>query len=229
MQTYNIQQNTVLDIRKTFINLYNTQTFTLNKNKTGSKTIEIIGASFYANEDTIFGDINYEWVKREIAWYHTHSLNVNDIPGGPPAIWKQVSSISGNINSNYGNLVFSDDNYSQFDKCALQLEDDCSSRRAIMIYTRPSIQNEYCTDGMSDFICTNTVQYFIRDDTLITYVCMRSCDAVFGYKNDLQWQKEVREILLTRLKISYPLLQNGPIIWNCGSLHVYEKHFHLVK
>ncbi len=79
---------------------------------------------------------------------------------------------------------------------------------------------------MSDFICTNNVQYFIRDNYLITSVYMRSNDAVFGYNNDLAWQTHIRNKLLDDLDCIYGA---GPIYWNVGSLHVYERHFKFLE
>ena len=155
--------------------------------KTGCKTIEIINAVFEADEDFILRPPNQEYIKREIAWYESQSLNVSDIPGETPAIWKAVSDKNGKINSNYGYLVHSEENYSQYLSVLAELGDNPESRRANMIYTRPAIQMEAFSNGMSDFICTNNVQYFIRDGKLITSVYMRSNDAVFGYNNDLAW------------------------------------------
>jgi thymidylate synthase len=220
----------VSDIRKSFAGLLKTKDFTVNGNKTGSTTIEIIGAKFIADEPTIFGEINLEYIKREEEWYLSMSRNVNDIPGGPPKIWQMVATPDGRINSNYGWCIFSEENNYQFSNCVETLVNDPSSRRAIMIYTRPSIQVEYNTDGMSDFICTNTVQYFIRNNQLITLVSMRSNDAWAGYRNDFAWQKHVSEMLLIALK-SRCLgdLTLGPIIWDAASLHIYERQFHLVE
>ena len=45
----------------------------------GSRTIEIVGSMFIADEDAIFGEVNWDYVKREEAWYESQSLNVNDI------------------------------------------------------------------------------------------------------------------------------------------------------
>lgn len=222
-------EENISTVRNLFVELLRTKNFTENKNKTGSKTIELINASFIADEDTIFGDLNEEYVERESQWYHSQSLNVNDIPGGAPKIWQMVSTPEkGEINSNYGWCIFSDANFNQFDKCAEQLEADDQSRRAIMIYTRPSIQNEYNRDGMSDFICTNTVQYFIRDVQLIACVHMRSNDGWAGFRNDLAWQQEVQHMLHERLVQTYPTLEIGPIVWNAGSIHIYERQFYLV-
>ena len=147
---------------------------------------------------------------------------MQDIPGETPAIWKQVASNLGVINSNYGYLIWSSDNHSQYDNVLRELNQNPDSRRANMIYTRPMIWSDYNVDGMSDFICTNNVQYFIRDNQLITSVYMRSNDAVFGYNNDYAWQVHVRDKLLEDLVTIY---EPGPIYWNVGSLHVYERHF----
>ena len=68
-----------------------------------------------------------------------------------------------------------------------------------MIYTRPMIWLDAWKNGMNDFICTNNVQYFIRDNKLVTCVYMRSNDAVFGYNNDFAWQKYVRDKLIDDL------------------------------
>ena len=76
---------------------------------------------------------------------------------------------------------------------------------------------------MSDFICTDSVQYFIRDGKLIAVVRMRSNDVVFGYKNDKAWEDYVHAQLASDLGVSV-----GSMIWHAGSLHVYEKHLNLV-
>ena len=198
--------------------------------KSGVKTIEIINAAFEADEDHIVRPPNTEYIKREIEWYESQSLYVKDIPGETPAIWKAVADKNGKINSNYGYLIHSEENYSQYLSVLAELSDNPDSRRANMIYTRPSIQMDAVFYGMSDFICTNNVQYFIRDGKLITSVYMRSNDAVFGYNNDLAWQKYVRDCLINDLETdTHKRYLPGPIYWNVGSLHVYERHFKFLE
>lgn len=192
--------------------------------KTGVKTIEMIGAQFVADEPAIFGTVDEDYVKRELEWYRSRSRNINDIPGGPPKIWQQVADKDGNINSNYGWCIWSRENYEQYNHCYEELKNNKNSRRGIMIYTRPEMQWEYNIDGMSDFMCTNTVQYLIRNGELYALVNMRSNDVVYGYKNDYAWQAYVQQSLAADLGCEV-----GPIIWNVGSLHVYERHFGLVK
>ena len=200
------------------------------EDKSGCKTLEIIGASFPADEDSVLGTPNKDYIKRELEWYESQSLFVQDIPGDTPKIWKECASNLGVINSNYGYLIFSEDNVSQYQNVLQELGENPNSRRAIMIYTRPQIWLDYYIDGMSDFICTNSVQYFIRNGELWVDVCMRSNDIVFGYNNDLAWQKYVQEKLIDDLETDTGTRYGkGEILWHVGSFHLYERHFPLLE
>ena len=98
-----------------------------------------------------------------------------------------------------------------------------------MIYTRPFMWYDYNLNGRSDFMCTNDVQYLIRDGAVHAVVQMRSNDAVFGYKNDRAWQQHVLERLTAELSTaSGNSYRVGHLYWNVGSLHVYSRHYHLV-
>lgn len=222
----------VEDIRQEFIRKYKQNEIVRNETGSisGSDTIEIVGASFIADEPTIFGTLDKDYASREIEWYESQSLNVNDIPYGPPKIWKAVASKDGLINSNYGYLIFSESNYLQFENCLAQLVSSPGTRRATMVYTRPSIHYDYNKDGMMDFICTNTVQYLIRDNKLDVVCSLRSNDSIFGYKNDRHWQKYVQENLCNRYNaIASTPIQLGTLYWQAASLHVYERQFHLIE
>lgn len=208
-------------IRDLFATAIETGDFVIDK--TGSRTIEIIGACFKADENHIFGDINQDYIERELAWYKSKSLFVEDIPGDTPAIWKQVADSFGSINSNYGFLIWSDTNGNQYQNVLKELRNNPNSRRAVMIYTRPSMHFDYNKNGMSDFICTNAVNYTIRKGRLHAVVQMRSNDAIFGMRNDYAWQKYVQEQLASDLGVEV-----GIISWQVSSLHVYERHFYLV-
>ena len=71
--------------------------------------------------------------------------------------------------------------------------------------------------------------YYIRDNMLHATVQMRSNDVVFGYKNDYAWQKVVQERLLEDLYYNGIQLELGYLYWQVQNLHVYERHFDLVK
>ena len=213
----------VEDIRNHFIDELMDSNFVTDK--TGVKTIEMIGATFEADEPTIFGDVNDDYIQRELEWYESMSLYVDDIPGITPAIWQQVADRAGKINSNYGWAIYHKDNGLQYVRVFNELLHLPNSRRAVMIYTRPTMWEDYNRDGMSDFMCTNTVQYMIRNEQLVAIVQMRSNDVIFGYRNDYAWQKHVADTLTADLGLT----KEPKIIWHVGSLHVYERHFDKVK
>ena len=215
----------VSDIRQFFIDELNDGAFTVDRS--GQKTIELVGASFLADEPAIFGTVNQDYVDAELRWYESESTNIYDIyedEKDPPQAWQYSANRHGEINSNYGYLIWNNRFHCQYERALEELEDNPDSRRAIMIYNRPDIWMEYNNNGKNDFICTNAVTYYIRNDELQAVVQMRSNDVVFGYKNDYAWQQYVLESLANDLSI-----QPGFITWQVQNLHVYERHFHLVK
>jgi len=220
----------VKDIRKELVEKYLNNDIVIDK--TGSKIVEVLGQSFFADEEAIIGKVSKAYVKKELEWYRSTSLNVWDMPN-PPKIWQQISDKDGYINSNYGWVIYHEDNGYQYKNVLRTLRKHRDSRRAVMIYNRPSMQEEYNKNGMSDFMCTNAVNYFLREDPLVglqswAVVQMRSNDAVFGYKNDLYWQNHVLTELTNDLQDDYPVTVGG-ILWNAASLHVYERHFDLLQ
>ena len=226
-----MQLTTVSDIRKHFIGELNDGAFTTDK--TGQNTIELLGASFIADEPAIFGSPNQEYIDREIDWYCSGSTNINDIYAGEraaPEAWKYAANKHGEINSNYGRLIFDDIYYRQYENVLEELADsNDTTRRATMVYNRPSIWAEYQDAGKNDFICTNAVTYYIRNGELQAVVQMRSNDVVFGYKNDYAWQRYVMGLICQDLSGGRNTLKPGFLIWQVQNLHVYERHFHLVK
>ena len=215
---------TIEAVRDFFIHELHNENFTIDR--TGAKTIEMIGASFIADEVAIFGKPNDDYIDAEIEWYDSQSTNINDIPYGnePPKAWQYSANEHGEINSNYGHLIWSEKYYNQFEQVINELEENPDSRRASMIYTRPSIWKEYNENGKNDFICTNSVTYYDRDSKLHAVVQMRSNDVIFGYRNDYAWQQYVLHQLAWELH-----MDAGDMHWQVQNLHVYERHFDLVK
>jgi len=213
----------VSDVRRTFVHL-------AQESKDPNEMLEIVNASFIADEETIFGEPNHDWHAREYAWYKSQSLSVKDIPPPIPAIWQSVASTKGEINSNYGWCIYSKENGEQYNKAISALVEDPLSRQALMIYTRPTMHEDSKRDGMRDFMCTNTVQLLLRNGALHYIVNMRSNDAVFGYKGDSAWHRKVHWLaandLMDKLGVRVKL---GELIWNAGSLHIYPRHRDLIK
>lgn len=225
-----MKNNTAQEVRLEFARLLREGKFTsINREASmtalvGNRTIEIVGASLIASDEALFGKVDWDYIHREEKWYDSMSLKVDDIPGGAPQVWKAVASkTDGTINSNYGWTTYSEENGSQYTKVLAELKKNPESRRAVVIYTRPSMWEDYNKDGRSDFMCTNAVQYLVRDGAVHACVQMRSNDAILGYKNDRAWQQTVLERLAKDLN-----LPAGNLYWSAGSLHVYERHFYLV-
>lgn len=232
-------QNTK-DIFYTFLNKFNKNEFrTIGNEVQQSKTLEIQNAHFEVDKPWIVRAPNYDYYTREKQWYISQSLNVNDIPGETPKMWKACATLDGFINSNYGWCIYSKENDNQFDNCRQHLLDDPHTREAIMIYNRPSMQQDYNKDGMHDFMCCQNVQYFINEkddktDVVDCIVNFRSSDAIFGFNNDALWEYDVLADLVKSLQNDYLAKYNksidvGKMFWNAGSLHIYERHFSILS
>lgn len=190
--------------------------------RSGQKTLEILGASFVADEPAIVGQPNMDYIRKELAWYATQSLNINDMPD-PPEQWRRTAGKHGEINSNYGYLLYHESNGAQYHHVYDELSRNPDSRRACAIYTRPTMWQDYQRGGCNDFICTNAVTYYVRDGKVHAVVQMRSNDAVYGYKNDRAWQQTVLFRLARDLGMSA-----GTLHWQVQNLHIYERHFTLL-
>lgn len=221
------------DIKNEFINLYKEGKFRIIRGNV--KTIEIQDAHFEVDKPYIIREPNYDYAKREIEWYESQSLNVYDIKGKVPQMWINCASKLGYINSNYGWMIFSSDNYNQYEHCLNKLIEDPFTREACMIYNRPSMHIDFNKNGMHDFCCTYSVQVFLNEVNENTYslkyiVYMRSNDAVFGFNNDALWHQYVQNKLAQDLKEKLNkdiVLEN--IIWHTSSLHIYERHFKYIE
>lgn len=204
------------DIRDIFLDKFKKSDF----NESG--LLEIVGASFIADEESIFGTPNIDYIEKEIRWYNSKSRNVYDMHN-PPKIWKDIADKDGNINSNYGWCIFSSDNHRQYNRVLEHLNNNPHTRQATMIYNRPTMHDDSISNGMRDFMCTNAVNYELRDGRLSCVVQMRSNDCVFGYKNDYAWQLYILKKLANSLNV-----QIGDIHWQVASLHIYPRHFELI-
>lgn len=211
----------VADVRQYFIDIHaeDQERFT-----PGNGTIELLGTSFMADEPAIFGEPNEDYIAREIAWYESQVPNIAAMKPPVPKIWQDVSGDDGQVNSQYGYLLYHRDNGMQYAMVRQTLIDNPASRQAVAIYTRPNIHSSNHHFGMKDFICTNAVNYFIRHGLLHAVVQMRSNDVVFGYRNDYAWQLHVMKKLADDLNVGV-----GTMIWQAASLHIYERHWHLLE
>jgi len=204
--------------------------------KTGVKTVEILGLRMEldpTHKFLNFSDIRKspkKYIQHEIEWYDSQDLSVKEIEKHAK-MWSGLCTKDDKkeINSNYGYLVYSNENGNQYDNVLKELSRNQDSRRALMIYNRPSMHTDYHRDGMSDFVCTLGQQFFIRDNKLVSLVEMRSSDMIYGFFSDFPWFSTIQERLLVDLKKVHPQLTIGKLIWISNSGHVYEQHFDTIK
>lgn len=218
----------------------------LNSQKPVNGTKELIHQVFVADKNYIVRKPKQPYQKNELEWFITQSRNVEDlksIAGFIPKIWEDIAEVDGTVNSNYGWCCLSKENGNQFWNAMKHLELDEHSRRAIMIYNRPTMHTDWIAnrgnynlkwqhktpdaykDLHGDFMCCQNNHFLIRDNKLEMTVHMRSLDAVFGYNADYIWFDWIFNKAVQYLKKTYPELKRGDMVIYADSVHVYERHF----
>lgn len=198
-----------------------------------TKMVEVLNANMVLDPNDKIIKLNgrqtpEKYVEQELEWYDSQDLSVNEI-GKHASLWLKICSTDGMINSNYGYLIYSNENHNQYNNALLQLKDSKHSRRAIMIYNRPSIHTDSVKLGMSDFICTLAQHFFIRDNKLHSVVNMRSNDAIYGFFNDFYWFATVQQRFLQDVNKYYKEVEMGSLYYSANSFHVYERHFEMLN
>lgn len=226
-------------------------------NENGTK--ELLHTVFLADKNYIVRKPKEPYQTNELEWFISQSRNVEDLKsfaGFIPKIWNDIADVEGIINSNYGWCCLSKENGSQFYNAMKHLEKDKNSRRAIMIYNRPSMHNDWSVGRISksydkpkvvknyswhyligkeykelrgDFMCCQNNHFIIRDNKLIMTVHMRSLDAVYGYNADYIWFDWIFNKAVQYLKKTYPELERGEMVIYADSVHVYERHYEDLK
>lgn len=162
--------------------------------------------------------------------------------------WNTIRNSDGSLNSNYGhyffkrmidvlpvdesvkNVTYDCYNISQFEYIVTTLLNDTDSRQAVV-----NINNIYHkANKTKDFPCTTAMQFFIRDNKLRMTVTMRSTDLVLGFCNDIfqftMFQSVVlNEINKNCIKLNKQPIEMGVFTLFTSSLHVYERHFDMMK
>jgi len=165
--------------------------------------------------------LNIKYIIAELAWYLRGNLFLDGIDHYAK-FWGDICDKNGTINSNYGYYIFKE---GQFNRIIDKLKEDMYTRQAIIIINRPDVLFK----NTKDQICTTSLHFLIRDDKLHLIVNMRSNDLIFGLCNDLPFFTILQEFILNIMIDFYPQLKMGNYFHNDGSLHVYERHFDLVK
>jgi thymidylate synthase len=168
-----------------------------------------------------------KYIGAELLWYFTGRNDVDFIERFAK-FWRNIENGDGTVNSAYGNLIFKEINehdYTQWEWAYNSLINDKDSRQAIMHFNQPKHQ----VDSNKDFVCTLTGIFQIRNNKLNFTIDMRSNDLILGTPTDIAFFCLLQQQMLKLLQPAYPELELGTYTHIVHSIHVYERHFKLVK
>lgn len=201
--------------------------------RTGNKVL--YGASWIADNNSMIGKRNEDWVRRELAWFTAGSNNLNDMEPPVPKAFQQCGNDEGEVNSAYGHILFDtnmfDDGSCIYSRALLALiEEGLHTRHSIAIITDRDIHRISQENGKNDFICTNALNIMVDADYKVhLFAQMRSMDAVWGYRADYSMWDLLLSMIIDHLKPHYPEVDRGNIVFQVANLHVYPRHFDLLE
>lgn len=168
---------------------------------------------------TNFGarNMNLNYIKEEFKWY-LKGDPFDDSICKHATMWKKIQQPDGRFHSNYGQYWFG---HQQGVKWVLEsLQKDPDSRQAVI----PMMNASHLYHGNTDVVCTESISFRIRDESLHMSVNMRSNDAIFGVTNDVPCFSFLHEMVAVMLGIPV-----GMYVHKADSMHVYERHFEMLK
>ena len=132
-------------------------------------------------------------------------------------IWGDIKDENGEVNSNYGCYIFNEN----WGITASELKANPDSRRAVIpILAEKHIQSP----NPRDYPCTGYIQFILRNGYLDLIWNMRSQDVIFGLANDYFAAALILQMMRNQLGVRL-----GTVTFNVGSLHIYERHYHLLN
>ena len=203
--------------------------------RTGNKVL--YSASWLATKDSMIGEVNPDWVRRELDWFMSGSDNLADMEGPVPQLFQACAGWDGKVNSAYGHILFGGPERKRHEDLPLFdrvvdtfIMQGPATRHAVAIISDRDIHTLASYNGRTDFICTNALNFMIDHENRLHIVAqMRSMDAVFGYRADYSMWDALMDYLLGNLERAYPDLQRGDITFQVANLHVYPRHFKLLE
>ena len=217
-----------MSFTKTFIDIINHINNEGNESQPRDlKVREVLLADFQVDPNFPIADFpdrkfNWKYLAGELVWYLHRDSNIDYI-SDYSKFWGGLTNPNTNeVNSNYGNLVINDE---QFSWVIESLKSDPSSRQAIMFFNQPKFQFE----GNKDFVCTMYSNFFIRNNTLMMKVQMRSNDIFYGLTFDAPFFSFLLQSVYHILLKDMPELKLGYYFHYADNLHFYERHFELAE
>jgi len=168
-----------------------------------------------------------KYLAAEILWYFS-GTNKADFIENYASMWKQLKNEKNEVNSAYGYLIFNEENqdhYGQYEWTINCLKKDKDSRQAFMHFNKP--RHQY--DGNKDQVCTMFALFHIRENKLYMTLTMRSNDVILGFAADYAFFNLLHQQAYLHLKKYHKKLKMGTYTHISHSMHLYAKHFELVK
>lgn len=201
--------------------------------RTGNRVLYSV--DWVADQDSMIGKVNEDWVRRELAWFKSGSDRLADMEGPVPKLFQACAGWDGKVNSAYGYILFGRGDRlpqppSLFGRVIRTFENEGpATRHAVAIISDRDIHELAHHNGRNDFICTNALNFMIDADNRLHIIAqMRSMDAVFGYRADYSMWDYLMEFLVKNLTYAVPNLTRGNITFQVANLHVYPRHFDLL-
>ena len=176
-------------------------------------------------------NLNEKYAKQELLWYY-RADRWDDSITEHAKMWKKLRQKDGGFNSNYGQVIFKP-RYSPlygilvepFLWCVGCLVKNPASRQAII----PIVERDYLHSECNDQRCCMFMQFLIRNNRLDCYVVFRSNDAIWGVNNDVFTLSEIFKGVYAEITVYKPDLQIGIYHHRAISMHVYERHYEMLK
>jgi len=171
---------------------------------------------------------NLDYAKYEMLWYLTGD-RYNRMITKSASMWEDLEvPDGGGWHSNYGQywfrLRYMPGGEAGIDWVVDQLIRDRDTRQAVI----PMLSVNHLYEGNKDIVCTESISFRIRDNSLYMSVNMRSQDAMWGFTNDVFCFSVLHEMVYKMLVSTYEGLALGTYTHKVDSFHVYERHFDML-
>lgn len=213
--------------------------------RTGNKVV--YNACWIADSDSMIGERNEDWVRRELDWFNSASNSLEDMEPPVPALFEACAGDDGRVNSAYGYILFSENPEvlgledlpinkvpSLYDRALNALfREGAATRHAVVIISDRDIHAMSIDKGRNDFICTNALNFMIDHHNRLHIIAqMRSMDAVFGYRADYSmWDDLMKRMLKDineKMAAYWGEVKRGDITFQVANLHVYPRHHEML-
>lgn len=167
-----------------------------------------------------------KYIAAELLWYFSGTNDPTFIENYA-SLWKNLHNKDGTVNSAYGNLIFSEKTHgmTQYQWVIESLKRDRDSRQAFMHFNKPSHQ----FFDNKDQVCTMNAVFHIRENMLNMTLNMRSNDVIYGFPTDWAFFSVLQYHVYLHLLRYYPNLMLGSYTHISHSMHLYERHYSVVK